>query len=413
MENRKDTFCITAFSAILVRADATVSLCCFNSGSAKNKQGEKVYLYRDSFRDSFHSDFFQEVRASLKEGRRHPSCETCWRAEDSGFVSKRQYDNQGFAHLVEKIKMGSNVESPVQMNLNLGSLCNLKCRICGPTSSSRWAAEYIDLYGSDHVPRENDFIRNLSQEDSRSLLVNWPNQSQEFKETMREWIPAAAILSFLGGEPFLSTKQFELTKYAVEVGAASKQILEFTTNGTIFPEEAMREVWPHFSKVYLNVSVDGLYEQFEYQRYGARWNKVQENIRRYRASKLLHHLEILVSVSVFSVFDLPRSLEFWQKENLPVGLSFVSNPHRFDVRVLPAPLKRLISEKYSSCDQGLSDGNRLNLFKVRDFMNSADLSELWPKTKESIAFHDSYRQEKFAEVFSEFYKIAKSLGFWT
>ena len=31
------------------------------------------------------------------------------------------------------------------VDLKLGNLCNLKCRICGSWSSSKWAKEEIDL----------------------------------------------------------------------------------------------------------------------------------------------------------------------------------------------------------------------------------------------------------------------------
>ena len=40
------------------------------------------------------------------------------------------------------------------IDFKLGNVCNLKCRICGSWSSSKWAQEELD-YGENPVARKN------------------------------------------------------------------------------------------------------------------------------------------------------------------------------------------------------------------------------------------------------------------
>lgn len=407
-----ENFCILPFTTMLVRADASVSVCCLNSSSAATEKGEQVHLYKDPLKAAFHSQFFQELRADMAAGKRHPSCENCWRDDDNGIPSKRIADNEIWGHWVDPSLEGKGPDSPIDVSFNLGTLCNLKCRICGSTSSSRWAQEYLDLFGVDHIPRNNDYIKSLPLEESRALLTNWPQKSPEVTSTIFEWLPHMERMEFLGGEPFLNPKQFEIVAKSVEIGASKRQALHFATNGTQFPEAAANTLWPHFQHVNVNVSVDGLGPQFEYQRYGAKWDVALGNIEKYRALDSVDLVQVYLSISVFTVFYLPEILSFWQERGLNVCLSTVTNPHRLDARIIPAPLKALITAKYESYRGKLSPDFVQKMDGVANFLNSADHSNLWLKFIESTWFHDDYRKQSFAKTFPEFFAEISRLGYW-
>ena len=405
-------FCLLPFTSMLVRANGTCSVCCINSGTAKRADGEDIYLYRDSIQEAFQAPFFQELRESMLKGERHPSCQSCWSVEDAGFLSKRTDDLKTLREWTEKAQQGVFPEHPVDLSLNLGTQCNLKCRICSPVSSSKWAQELLDLYGMDHVPRNNDVIQNMSAEESRALLVNWPYRDPKFTQTLFSWLPLMSRMEFLGGEPFLNKKQFEIVKKSVEIGAAKNQILQFVTNGTTYPEEAIQNDWPHFKSVQVNISVDGLEDHFEYQRFGAKWEEAMFNIDRYRSLKCVALVQIYVSISIFSIYYFPEMLLFWSKRGLNVCISIVTQPDRFDVRALPPALKERVRQKYSGIMKGVSPELKQKLKDVEDFMMSGDLSNLWLKAIENIWFHDRYRKQKFVDFFPEFYEQAKMAGVW-
>ncbi len=405
-------FCLLPFTTMLVRADSTCSVCCLNSGTAKKENGEDFYLYQDSIKEAFHSPFFQELRASMLRGERHPSCVSCWETEDRGSPSKRTDDLMILKETLENFKNNILPDAPVDVSLNLGTMCNLKCRICGPQSSSKWPQEYLDLYGVDHIQRNNSTIQNMSPEESRALLINWPSRDPSFMNTLMEWLPHMVRLEFLGGEPFLNQKQFEIVKKSVEIGAAKNQLLHFVTNGSTYPEEAIREHWPHFKSVNVNISVDGIEDQFEYQRYGAKWEEVLANIERYQSIECVKLVQIYISISIFSIYYLPEMFLHWSKRGLTVCISIVTNPHRFDIRVIPPALKEKIKQKFSGAKLLLNPQLKQTLQTIEDFMMSEDKSELWPRTIENIWFHDKYRKQKFADFFPEFHEQAVKTEAW-
>lgn len=404
-------FCVIPFTSLLVRADATTSCCCVNQASA-DKNGEPVYLYRDTIEDAWNSPFLQDLRRSMLADERHPSCANCWNQEDAGFSSKRQGDNFLLKHWVDKILAGETPDGPIDLSLNLGTLCNLKCRICGSTSSSRWPQEYMELFGEDHIPRNNDMIRNMSKEESRALMVNWPYKDPRFTEKLFQWLPLVERFEFLGGEPFLNQKQFEIVRKCVEIDSAKNQELHFVTNSTIFPEEAARDLWPHFKSVYINVSVDGLGARFEYQRFGAKWDTCLKHIDRYRSLDCVDRVNVYVSISIFTIYDLPEIFAFWASKDIMNYISIVTNPDRCDVRSMPKALKARISERFANHGFTLPPHAKAYLKQVEEFMHSEDRSHVWPRTIESLWFHDKYRKQNFAATFSEFQQEAEKLGHW-
>jgi hypothetical protein len=405
-------FCVLPFTTLLVRADSTVSVCCMNGGSASNPSGEPIYLYESSLEEAFHSPFLKELRASMLADERHPSCSHCWKQEDSGSRSKRQDDNVSFKHWLERIQAGDLPPGPIDLSLNLGTLCNLRCRICGPTSSSRYAQEYLELFGEDHIPRKSKTMQLASLEESRALLTKWPYLREDLTNSFFQLLPHIERLEFLGGEPFLNKKQFELVAKSVEIGASKTQDLNFVTNGTIYPEEAINNHWPHFKTVVVNMSADGIGPHFEYNRNGAQWDQVLVNLNKYRSLDCVDRVNIFVSVSLFTIFYLPEILEFWDQEGLTAWSSMVTQPARYDARVLPATAKRIISLRFAALKERLSKRSQEQLAQAESFMHSQDLSSLWLRAIENIWFHDGHRKESFAKTFPEFHHALVGLGLW-
>lgn len=397
---------------MLLRADATVGVCCLNGGSVEGKPGEDLYLYDGKLQGAFQSKFFQEIRESMERGERHPSCQACWGVEDMGLQSKRQLDNEIYAHRVREWQEGKALAQPIDMSLNLGTLCNLKCRVCSSGSSSRYAQEYLDLFGEDHIPRRSAYMRSLPDEEVRALTVNWPYKNQEMTDTIFQWLPEMERMEFLGGEPFLNKKHFEIVREAVKRGLAPRQTLRYVTNGTIFPEELARDVWPHFKAINVNVSADGIGPHFEYQRHGAKWDEAVANIERYRKISNVYLVQVYLNISMFSIYYLPEIFSFWHSRGIHVCTQHILNPERLNVRVMPKELKERVKAKLLGDLPRLPEKYQLEIKLAVDYMMSEDHSHLWPRFIESVWFHDNYRKEDFAATFPEFNLEMLELGIW-
>lgn len=444
-----ENFCVLPFVSTQVRANGSLSACCQNADSARDANHDEMLLYKDSFRAGLKSDYFKSLKKDFLAGKRPASCQRCFDEDDMGVRSRRKNENENHSHWIQPILQGKAPEQPVVFDLNLGTLCNLKCRTCGPASSSKWVQESVDLFGEDHLPRDNRELRQMPVEESRKIMLNWQDQSPDFYSTLESWLPQAERIEFFGGEPMLSKHHLNLVRKSVKSGFAKDQIIRYATNGTVVSDELVNSIWPNFFDVHLNVSVDGLEQQFEYIRYGAKWEKLLENIESYRRTPNVSAVGINITVSTFNIFYLPELFLFWEKKGLvssrtprltPSGWrerlhfsylkirryfrggeirdllvnenNYVHIPERFDIRILPPALKQKVKEKFETFLPRLHPELQKELLAALTKMFSADLSQYWPKFIESVWFHDNYRKQSFAACFPEFHAAAVAAGVW-
>ena len=248
----------------------------------------------------------QQLREEFLAGKQPKTCRRCWAEEASGKTSKRLNHMQVKQPMIVPLLNFTTLEPKnfLYLDLKLGSICNLKCRICGPAVSSKWAQESLM-----QIPYEQ---RKTHPNKIYLIEGEWPRTSQTFWPEVYKLIPKIKFLDFTGGEPFLIKEHFDLLKHSVEQGTSKYQHLFYNTNGTIFPEGA-EELWKNFKRVEIAFSVDALGEQFELERSGAKWEEVNANIQKFRELRSrLPHIELQVSatVSIQNVYYLPEMCDW-------------------------------------------------------------------------------------------------------
>ena len=78
----------------------------------------------DTIRDAFEATYMDDLRQQFLAGNKPATCSKCWALEDAGGTSKRMISNQKFGVDTTQKKIRF-------LDLKLGNICNLKCRICG------------------------------------------------------------------------------------------------------------------------------------------------------------------------------------------------------------------------------------------------------------------------------------------
>ena len=205
-------------------------------------------LYRDELPDidlkthtlqeAFDSKAMRDLRRSFRRGEKPDGCRNCWREEDAGKKSKREYMLEKFKD--EPVDYSTNSGNDlVFIDLKLGNICNLKCRICGSWSSSTFAAEEVRFEGRD------SFHYQMLKDGA------WPRRNQKFWTEIDKLMEQIRYLEFTGGEPFMIQEHFDLLQRMVDQGIASNVEIHYNTNGTQFPEHA-EEIWKHFKLVKQN-----------------------------------------------------------------------------------------------------------------------------------------------------------------
>ena len=112
------TLCVLPWMHLATHPNGGASLCCRSNHndaiSWAKKQGTNslVTLDDDSLEDIINSPKFIKVRQDMIDGRRPIECEGCWRDEDSGLESKRQYENKRWAHIIDQLEKSAYIKRP-------------------------------------------------------------------------------------------------------------------------------------------------------------------------------------------------------------------------------------------------------------------------------------------------------------
>ena len=143
------TYCINAYKSLRYTNSGDAMLCCKSENWLDDSNGVQTNIQRQSFKEALNGKIATEIRTALDNGVRHENCKKCWEEEDAGLDSKRILDNNRARDYWGEEFLTDKIIEPVIVELNLGTECNLKCRICGPWSSSQWVKEHFDIFHHD------------------------------------------------------------------------------------------------------------------------------------------------------------------------------------------------------------------------------------------------------------------------
>ncbi len=368
--------------------------CCLFKDFIKKPDGTHYSVQNgDSIEDVFKSEYMQKIRQDFLAGKKIRECDACWQVEQSGGVSKRMNDNKTF-------NVYNSMIDPkiIYMGIKFGNICNLKCRICGSQSSSKWAQEEMKIYGSNsdayHIAKNN--LKDGS----------WPRESTKFWSDIIQVLPAISLMEFTGGEPMMIQEQFELLKISKDNGWSKKQKVHYNTNGTHFPEYAIDNIWPFFKHVDIAFSIDDVGPRFEYQRFGAEWNLVNDNIERFHKAKSKSKnitTQVCLTINMFNIFNVENLFKWINTKTFDhVYVNFLHSPKEYCVKYLPLKYKNIITEKLLNYAGPEQYRNQIQTFLK--FMNETfdETVSVHSKRTQKILGSDKFRQEKFYKIFPEY-----------
>ena len=260
-----ETFCILPWMQVATNASGTFRVCC-NSTPGKNfikVNGHPAKIYRDEIEYAWNSVTLQNMREMFLSGKRPDICERCFREEDSGVKSARQSYNEKWMFNYEKSTRPPLIVKYIE--LRLGNLCNLKCRMCNPYASSQWVKEWgiVDSATDQHKLPEKEVIRLSS--------MDWPKDDYVWRN-IAQIISSVEEIYLTGGEPTLSEKHYDLLENCINGGYSKTITLKYNTNLTNIPKKLL-EYWTNFKKVKIHTSVDAYGDLNRYIRYPRSYNQ--------------------------------------------------------------------------------------------------------------------------------------------
>lgn len=394
------THCINVYKGLRYTNSGEVMFCCKSENWLDDKDGIPVNIATHTFDDATNGKIATEIRNDLENGIRHKNCKKCWEEEDAGIKSKRILDNNRAEEYWGKDYLHDKTASAEIVELNLGTICNLKCRICGPWSSSKWVKEHYEIHN-----KKESFSQYMEQ--VKKWQGNWENDSPSWIH-IENSLQHLKQIDFYGGEPFLVEKNWNILQKSVDAGYSKNQILHFNTNGTQYNENHI-DILKKFKSVLISLSIDDLYKRFEYQRHPAKWNEVYENIIKFaELAKNTDSIDVAVCITVntLNVLHVPEIVKFFDEMQLPYYVNLLHGPPYYNVRNINQSIKEKITDKYKCNNNNLSEYSKNSLKTVLSYMNNYISSDgPWTEFIKFTKAKDEYRKESFEETFPELFSI--------
>lgn len=361
-----DKFCILPWISIEASPLGTVRPCCLADDELVNDNQEKFHLSQANFIEIQDSSSMRQLRKQFLAGEQPQTCRKCWNEERGGRTSKRMHTLNRLKHLDINDTWTEDAKPLVFLDLKLGNICNLKCRICGSWSSSQFAIEEInDLPDNPEAKKKSPAYQMLR-------AGAWPKENKNFWEQIDASLDQIRYIEFTGGEPFMIREHFQMLQGIVDRGIAGNVEIHYNTNGTIFPAEA-EDIWKHFKTVEIAFSIDDLGPRFEYQRSNAKWDEVQENIKQFFLLKRhlpeTIQLQVCTTVNVFNVRYLDQVAQWL--EHRPFDFVYWNMMHDawyFSIATLPDKAKAEITRHLKAAT--IPEKFQTEFDKILNFMNS-------------------------------------------
>jgi MoaA/NifB/PqqE/SkfB family radical SAM enzyme len=289
------------------------------------------------------------------------------------------------------------------LDLKLGNICNLKCRICGSWSSSTFATEELANLGPDEDRKTNHHYQMLRQ-------GAWPRENSTFWNEIDQVLDQIQYIEFTGGEPFMIQEHFDMLQGIVDRGIADRVEIHYNTNGTQWPEHA-EAIWKHFKTVEIAFSIDDVGARFEYQRSNAVWNEVQANIELFKSMRDRNsniRLQVCTTVNVFNVYYLEDVADWIANQTFDfVYWNMMHEAYYFSISTLPETAKHAVADRLTNAV--VDESTRREFDQIVDFMNNgAGLDGNILRMR--VAELDRRRQQNLAVVQPEFANIIEYYG---
>ena len=257
------------------------------------------------------------------------NCSSCKILEDAGQKSLRQTGPDWIDDL-------ESSQDPVSIDIHLDNECNAACVTCKEHSSSLWKKENLKLHNKTiKINKDDDAINNIV-----NRIVNTVS------------LEKLKYVKFFGGEPLFTDTHLKFIKH---IPHPEQVTLHYTTNGSIYPNDAVLEAWKKFKTIIFAASLDGIEEQFNYVRWPLPWHKVSQNLIRLKENKDISNLMFRVefTANFLNSYYFDR-LEDWIKNNLNTNLGGDNteiNIHPcwggiWDLEKMPHNIRELVLKKY-------------------------------------------------------------------
>jgi hypothetical protein len=386
--NIPDTVCINPWISLEVGLEGKITPCCVYKESSESES-----IKNSSLLTVINNNNLTELKQQFLQGNQPSGCQKCWQDESNGKFSKRLRDNYVFREKLFDIDY-NNIGSTklISLDIKLKNTCNLSCRICNPIASSKWTREAAQHPGS--YPQWAS-LRNIKTEWTDDTSSNFWQDVEKIGNNLE-------YITFAGGEPLLDKSHAHMLKYFVDNNRSAQISLHYNTNGTVYADHLI-PLWNKFKQVELSFSIDNIESKFEYERYGAVWTDVVDNINQYKKlNSEIYKFNVFSVVTALNILDSYTLFQFCKNNQLPVVFDLLDLPQELNVGLFDRKQKNYISTKLLA----IHDEEFHNM--IEPIVNSMNTRAIQCNPTSMINYlqtTDKIRHQNFATTYTELSNI--------
>ena len=426
------SFCILPFMHLSTRTDGAMQLCCHTNSSGKmgdsmpgcnrDDEGNIVYLKNKKASDYWNTEFYKDIRKQMLNGDKPRACSVCYKEEESGYRSKREWETADW-----ETRLGTgNVNSIIHtvnedgsmpynikyIDMKLGNKCDLACVMCNPADSSLWIPDYNKIEKDPNVSEK--LKTTIVWKSEEGAAYNWWKNNEMYWDGIFNELPNLSEIYLIGGEPTINPEFKTFLRKCVDTGNSKHIKLRFNTNGHSIKDKELQDLYMEFEQVLMHLSMDGIEEFHNYIRYPSRWRKMEYILWKHNELATAPNImvDIDTTVSMLNVEHIPDFIKWkvqrhgmWNINPVSfrglIGLHLLHHPSFLSVQVLPKETKERITQKYEDLKVWLLENKSEKASKypkldaVVNFMNASDKSSELPMAIEYLEKMDSIRNTDF------------------
>jgi MoaA/NifB/PqqE/SkfB family radical SAM enzyme len=312
------TFCAAPFAHMYVHKNEDIKMCCISKEYKMASPSTEIDLEK-----RWKSDYYKNIRQQFLDGEEPSICTSCFTTERNNGRSDRMNFNDRYEFLEPNVETGNQYGSPIDLDIRPGNLCNLKCRMCGPESSSQLEKEriqYTELFGN-YSSKVYQPAGVFSEKNIDFLLKNADKGDH---------------IKFLGGEPTIMPEVSDMLDNLIENGKSHINVM-ITTNCTN-SIKSFTDKLNKFSHLSFNYSVDGTGNVVEYIRHPVNFKTIEKNIKLYH--KMTTGVDnISFAFQAYNLFNLYDTIKWAADLGVRVRPELVEYPQWCSVLSIPKKIR--------------------------------------------------------------------------
>lgn len=402
---RSKTICTLPWTHLNFEPQGKVTPCCLTAHH-RYYAGD---LNKDSVEGIWNSDNMKDLRKRMISGEEPEICSKCYDSEKITGDSSRLHYNKMFPDVykdIENITSEDGTCSKMELqywDFRFSNLCNMKCRSCGPISSSLWVNDAKKLGW-------------ITEADKLSFIANVNNTPKI--DFLKEQVKHVKRIYFAGGEPLLMKEHWEILDFLIEQGRFDVK-LAYNTNMSVLEYNGRKafDYWDKWYRFQIEVwpSIDEIGDRAELIRSGTKWEKVDANIRKLSG---YHNIFVKpnITIGAWNVHRIPEIIEYFYDVGIihnrewvnfdNFNINIIDSPPHYGLSILPYEYKQSVKDKLQTWIQEYNAENNTNIWPIlKQVLHHLDVKEQNEKALERFrkvtSTLDDIRKEDFYSVVPE------------